>query len=81
VPFTGTNSYKVFQKILGKDIEFPEYLSINAVDLIDSLIMLDPMERLGTPGSKNDIKSLKNHPFFVGIDWSDITKYNALEVI
>jgi len=59
VPFTGTNSYKVFQKILAKDIDFPEYLSVEAVALIDSMIMIDPNERLGAPGSKNGMTNLK----------------------
>ncbi len=51
VPFTGTNSYLVFQKILKKDLEYPEFLSVDAVALIDSLLMLNPIERLGAPGS------------------------------
>lgn len=69
VPFTGTQTFKVFQKILNKEIEYPTHLSDNAKDLIDHIIMIDPMSRLGTPGSKYDMKVLKAHPFFEGIDW------------
>lgn len=70
VPFTGTNSMLVFQKILKKDIDFPEYLSVDAVSLIDSMLMINPMERLGSPGSACGISNLKKHPFFKGIDFS-----------
>lgn len=72
VPFTGTNSYKVFQKILAKDIDYPEYISIEAVALIDALIMVEQKDRLGSPGSRNDMKNLKRHPFFAEIDFDNL---------
>ena len=72
VPFTGTETTKLFQKILKKEIDYPSYLSINAVDLIDNLIVFDQNKRLGVPGTKNDIISLKNHPFFTGIDFENL---------
>ena len=72
VPFPGTIGPVVFEKILKKDIEFPEYLSVEAVALIDSMLMLNPMERLGAPGSACGIENLKNHPFFKGIDFTDL---------
>jgi hypothetical protein len=40
---------------LAKDIDYPEHLSIEAVALIDSLIMIEPKDRLGAPGSKNNM--------------------------
>jgi 3-phosphoinositide dependent protein kinase-1 len=40
VPFTGIDPNLVFQKILKKDIDFPEYLSVDAVSFIDSLLMI-----------------------------------------
>lgn len=55
VPFTGTNTYLVFQKILAKDLEYPETLSIEAVALIDGMLMINPNERLGSPGAKSNI--------------------------
>lgn len=55
VPFTGTIGPQVYQKILNKDIDFPEYLSVNAVALIDSMLMINPNERLGSPGTTCDI--------------------------
>jgi hypothetical protein len=31
--------------------------------------MIDPNERLGSPGTSCGIENLKNHPFFKGIDF------------
>ena len=71
VPFTGTNSYLVFQKILKKELEFPDYLSPEAVALIHSMLMINPGDRLGSPVSRNGMPILKQHPFFQGIDFSN----------
>lgn len=48
---------------------FPNYLSLESVDIIDKLLQLDPKKRLGAgePGSDNDYEKLKSHPFFKGI--------------
>lgn len=39
--------------------------------------MINPNERLGAPGSQNDMKNLKNHPFFSGIDFDNLNKYDV----
>jgi 3-phosphoinositide dependent protein kinase-1 len=70
VPFTGIDPNLVFAKILKKDVDFPEYLSVDAVSFIDSLLMIKPLERLGSPGSPCGIENLKKHPFLKGIDFS-----------
>lgn len=71
VPFSGTNTYSVFPKIVNKDLEYPETLSVEAVALIDSMLMLNPNERLGAPDSSKGIDGLKKHPFFNGIDFTN----------
>jgi len=43
-------------------------ISREAHNLIESLLALDPMMRLGT----NGIDEIKQHPFFSGINWSTI---------
>lgn len=43
--------------------------------------MIEPLERLGAPSTKNDMNSLKKHPFFNGIDFANLSKYNAIEII
>lgn len=69
VPFSGTDTFKVYKKILSKEIDYPEYLSVDAIALIDSLIMINPDERLGSPTQKGSIENLKRHPFFAGLDF------------
>ena len=56
-------------------------MSPDAVSLIDSMIMIDPKDRLGSPDSKNDIINLKNHPFFKGIDFNNLESYNVIKVL
>jgi hypothetical protein len=34
------------------------------------MLMINPMERLGSPGASCGIQNLKKHPFFKGIDFS-----------
>jgi hypothetical protein len=47
----------------------------NFVDLVDSLIQLNPSDRLGCPGTKYDMKRLMKHRFFKGINFnSDLAK-------
>ena len=47
--------------ITERKIEFPNYLTLDAVDLIDRLMQLNPYERLGAgvSGTANDYDSLK----------------------
>ena len=72
----------MFEKILKREIEYPEYLSMEAIDLIDSIMQVDQMKRLGSPGNKkNDIHELKKHEFFFGVDFNDLTKYNIREML
>ncbi|KAI7753160.1 hypothetical protein M8C21_010960 [Ambrosia artemisiifolia] len=69
-PFKDASEWFIFQKIIARDIKFPDYFSSDARDLIDKLLDIDPAKR---PGAGPDgYGSLKNHPFFRGIDWHDI---------
>jgi hypothetical protein len=45
------------------------------------MIMINPAERLGAPESSGGITSLKNHPFFKGIDFENLHKYNMKEML
>ena len=46
-------------------------MPLEAVDLTDRLLSLNPYERLGAgpPGSDNDYSALKNHKLFEGINF------------
>lgn len=44
-------------------------------DLIEKLIQVEPLDRLGCPMTGHDIKKLMRHPFFDGIKFnSDLSK-------
>ena len=56
-------------------IEFPKYLTAESVQIINSLMQVDPFQRLGAgkPGSDLDYEALKSHPFFKGISFKQLS--------
>ncbi|KAL2548931.1 3-phosphoinositide-dependent protein kinase 2 [Forsythia ovata] len=69
-PFKDASEWLIFQRIIARDIRFPNYFSAEARDLIDRLLDIDPSRR---PGAGPDgYASLKSHPFFKGIDWKNL---------
>ncbi|KAM3282910.1 3-phosphoinositide-dependent protein kinase 2 [Capsicum chacoense] len=69
-PFKDASEWLIFQRIIARDIRFPNYFSDEARDLIDQLLDIDPSKR---PGAGPDgYASLKNHPFFSGVDWENL---------
>lgn len=77
VPFPGMSEVACFPNILGRKIDWPKNMEMDPVfiDLIDSLLQIEPMDRLGCPGTKHDMKMLMRHKFFKGIDFkSDLQK-------
>jgi serine/threonine protein kinase len=63
---------KVFYRILETNPTIPDHLSHDASDLISKLLAKNPEERLG--GGKDNADELKRHPFFKGMNWSDLVK-------
>lgn len=69
-PFKDASEWLIFQRIIARDIRFPNYFSEEAKDLIDRLLDLDPSRR---PGAGPDgYAALKMHPFFKGVDWKNL---------
>ncbi|XP_052199316.1 3-phosphoinositide-dependent protein kinase 2-like isoform X2 [Diospyros lotus] len=69
-PFKDASEWLIFQRIIARDIRFPNFFSNEARDLIDQLLDIDPGRR---PGAGPDgYVSLKTHPFFRGIDWKNL---------
>jgi hypothetical protein len=67
-PFYCRDRTVLFEKIKKGTLEFPEYLSPDAKDILKGLLNRDPAKRLGCgPGDATEIKS---HPFFAPIDWN-----------
>lgn len=69
-PFKDASEWLIFQKIIARDLKFPDYFSEEAKDLIDRLLSIDPSKRPGA-GPKG-YPALKNHPFFRGVDWGNL---------
>ncbi|KAH9864115.1 hypothetical protein J1614_010048 [Plenodomus biglobosus] len=61
-PFKAANEYQTFQKIVGLDYTFPDGFPPHAKDLVERLLVLDPLTRL-------PMEHIKNHAFFDGIMW------------
>ncbi|KAK6136125.1 hypothetical protein DH2020_030141 [Rehmannia glutinosa] len=69
-PFKDASEWLIFQRIIARDIRFPNYFSAEARDLIDQLLDIDPSRRPGA--GSGGYASLKSHPFFKGIDWTNL---------
>ncbi|KAF1780459.1 PH domain-like [Phytophthora cactorum] len=75
--FRAENEYLTFQQILNhpaEDFVYPPGFPPVAKDLIDRILLQEPIERLGA-GSDDDgngYAALKAHPFFEGVDWDSV---------
>ena len=60
-----------FPMILQRKIVWPHNIEMNPVlvDLIDCLLQVDPLDRLGCPETPQDIRRLMRHRFFKGINF------------
>ncbi|GKD92492.1 probable serine/threonine protein kinase IRE [Tanacetum coccineum] len=53
--------------------QVPEDMSLDAYDLIDKLLIDNPLQRLGATGAGE----VKRHPFFKNINWDTLAKQKA----
>ncbi|KAG0031058.1 pkb-activating kinase-like protein [Podila clonocystis] len=77
-PFKGSNEYQTFQKIVKLEYSFPAGFPRTAMDLVSRLLVHDPNERLG---ANSTIDQLKQHPFFDGVEWSELWKRPAPKLL
>jgi serine/threonine protein kinase len=66
-PFYASKREDLFSKIKFAAPPLPSTLSMEAADLIRSLLVKDPESRLG--GGLNGVADLKDHPFLSGVNW------------
>ena len=57
LPFEDVNSELLFRKILNCKIEYPNYISDTAKDILQKILVANPEERI-------DINEIKKHPFY-----------------
>ena len=65
-PLFSNNREEMYQNIVIKDVNFPNYLSDESVKMLHGLLCKDPNKRLG---SKNGVEDIKKQEFCKGIDW------------
>ncbi|KAH8093861.1 kinase-like protein [Cristinia sonorae] len=72
--FHGLSDYLTLEKIKKIDYSFPEGFDEEAKDLVQKFLIRDPAQRLGAgpPGSPNDVRALRSHPFFASINWATL---------
>ena len=80
VPFRGSVAPTVYKDIKQRNIAWPKpdeidkIMSKEAQDLINRMIQIEPQNRLGHDFQSTQL--LKQHPFFNGINWSEISQKN-----
>eukprot|EP00347_Sterkiella_histriomuscorum_P024266 403331728 len=74
-PFKATYDFQVFQMIQERTLSFPKYLPMDAIDLIDKLMQLNPYTRLGAGyETNNGYDALKAHQFFKTINFQKLNQ-------
>lgn len=72
-PFRGPTEFLIFRKVSECKYEFPEGFDEDAKDLVQKLIRLDPLDRLGSGDFECcRYNSIRNHKFFNEIVWDDL---------
>lgn len=66
-PFYAEDRSELFERILYMQIELPDHVGDEAVDLLAQLLVRDPTQRLGCRTEGN--KAIQNHPFFADINF------------
>ena len=71
LPFSGKTEDLTFEKIKKGEYQIPQKLPDQVKDLIEKLLVLNPLERLGSA----NIQELLDHPYFDGVNINQI-KYD-----
>ncbi|CAN0910590.1 3-phosphoinositide-dependent protein kinase 2 [Linum grandiflorum] len=77
-PFKDASEWLIFQRIVARDIRFPDYFSEEARDVIDRLLDMEPGRRPGA--GPEGYGTLKMHPFFKGVDWDNLRSQTPPEL-
>lgn len=69
-PFYDENTNNMYRMILQEQVNFPSWMSSDAVQFISKLLEKDPSMRLGN--GDDDVEEIKNDPWFASIDWDRV---------
>merc|ERR1712194_932626 len=64
---------ETYRKIIKCRIKFPRYFTTEAKELIKSLLRAKATKRLGV--IRGGAKNIRNHPWFNGFSWDDLTGF------
>ena len=67
LPFLIPRGNKINPKVYEEPLRFPQDINPLAVNLINQLLTVNPIKRLGY--GENDAQKIKDHPYFKGINW------------
>ena len=62
-PFNDSSPALIYKNVIKGTVSFPSFISIQARDLLQQILVTDP-------GSRPSFSQIKEHAFFSGIDWS-----------
>jgi 3-phosphoinositide dependent protein kinase-1 len=71
-PFRAGTQHATFERIQRLEYSIPAFVPIQASDLIKKLLVIDASGRLGHGEYDTDYQSIRNHPFFAFLDWSQM---------
>jgi serine/threonine protein kinase len=71
-PFFDDNANRIYRQTINDPVQFPDYFSAEAKDLIAKLLEKDGANRLGA--GESDDEPIKAHPFFASIDFDRLMK-------
>jgi len=75
-PFNAETPEDIFDRILRRDLIWPEEMEPEARDIINKLLNPDASQRLGHNGAQE----VKAHPFFDGINWNTLLQESREDI-
>jgi len=75
-PFNAETPEDIFDRILRRDLIWPDMMEPEAQDIINKLLNPDASQRLGHNGADE----VKAHPFFEGINWDTLLQESREDI-
>ncbi|KAF7259362.1 hypothetical protein EG68_03362 [Paragonimus skrjabini miyazakii] len=79
-PERDRHPYETFGKIFNLSYTFMDGFDPDAKDLVQRLLVIDPLKRLGSPTSGGP-SGLHTHPFFTGVEWDTLPNQTPPELV